>query len=179
MLHLKMKNLTLISLTFATLLLVACTGNSDVETDTDKANCENALVFENAKLAESMVDKNYSGELNNYWGEDTTKLDFKHVFKNGKLVKSYFYFENQNVQEEYSFKCGALHGLQKWYYENGKLAQTIPYSYGYRNGIGRMFDKDGFLSQKVTFKNDSIIGKIQSFDKSGKLIKNDTISENK
>ncbi len=172
-----MTKLTLTTLTFVTLLLVACTSNSDGKTDANKVNCENALIFENAKMVESMVDKNYSGELNNYRGEDTTKLDFKHVYKNGHLVKSYFYFENQNVQEEYSFKCGALHGLQKWYYENGKLAQTIPYTLGYRNGTGRMFDKDGFLSQKVTFKNDSIIGKIQTFDKTGKLIKNDTISE--
>ena len=122
-----------------------------------------------------MVDNNYSGDLNNYWGDDKTKLDFKHVFKNGQLVKSYFYYENQTVQEEYSFKCGALHGQQKWYYDNGKLAKTIPYSYGYRNGTGQLFDKDGYLTQKITFENDSIIGEIQTFDKAGKLIDNDTI----
>jgi antitoxin component YwqK of YwqJK toxin-antitoxin module len=175
MLQFKMTKLTLNTLTFVALLLVACTSNSDGKSDANKSNCENALVFENVKLAESMVDINFSGELNNYWGEDTTKLDFKHVFKKGNLVKSYFYYENQTVQEEYTFKCGAFHGIQKWFYENGKLAKTIPYSYGYKNGIGRIYDNDGSLAQKITFKNDSIIGKIQTFDKSGKLIKNDTI----
>ena len=172
----------ILTLTIATLIMGACNNNSDSarlngDTEINQDSCEIALKFENVKVAESMVDNNYSGELNNYWGEDKTKLDFKHVFKNGKLVKSFFYYENQTVQEEYYFRCGALHGQQRRFYKNGKLAKTIPYSYGYRNGIGKLYDENGNLTQKVTFKNDSIIGEIQSFDKSGKLIDNDTIGK--
>lgn len=100
-------------------------------------------------------------------GEDKSKLDYKHVYKNGKLEKSYFYYQNQKIQEEYSFLCGALHGPQKWYYEDGKLAKIIPYSYGYRNGIGQLFDKSGQLIQRFTFQNDSVIGKIETFSKPG------------
>ena len=174
-----MKFTLLVATTF---LLLACGSSQDIRNSgsddtTGIDSCEIALKFENAKAVEGMVDHSYSGDLNNYWGDDKTKLDYKHVFEDGKLVKSYFYYENQQVQEEYSFKCGALHGQQKWFYEDGKLAKTIPYSYGYRNGTGLRYDKDGNLIQKVTFRNDSIIGKIQNFDKSGNLIDNDTVSE--
>lgn len=157
---------SILTLTLATFILAACTTNSNSNSPNGEAHekpdsCEIALKFENALLAESMVEADYSGELNNYWGSDTSKLDFKHVFKKGQLAKSYFYYENQTVQEEYSFKCGALHGLQKWYFENGQLAKTIPYSYGYRNGIGRLYDISGQLVEKVTFKNDSLISESQ------------------
>lgn len=148
--------------TIATLLLGACNTSLDRnhpigDQDTSLDSCEIALKYENAKVAESMVHKHFTGELKNYWGEDTTKLDFIHVFQDGKLVKTIFYYENQTVQEEYSFKCGALHGQQRWFYEDGKLAKTIPYSYGFRNGIGLVYDQAGTPTQKVTFRNDSII----------------------
>ncbi|HOV11100.1 MAG TPA: hypothetical protein PLT47_10330 [Bacteroidales bacterium] len=177
-----MKYLSLTLILIAILIIVVCSNslsnsNPNSNTFTTQDSCEIALKFENAKAAESLVDKNYSGELNNYWGNDKSKLDFKHVFKDGSLVKSYFYYENQNVQEEYSFRCGALHGQQKWYYDNGRLAKIIPYSYGYRTGTGLLYDNDGNIMQKVTFRNDSIVGKIQTFDRSGRLISNDTIEK--
>jgi antitoxin component YwqK of YwqJK toxin-antitoxin module len=131
----------------------------------DKDSCAIARKDQNAQVAESLVQPDYTGELNNYFGEDKSKLDYKHVYKNGKLEKSIFYYENQKIQEEYSFVCGALHGPQKWYYEDGKLAKVIPYSYGYRNGVGELFDKSGELKQRVTFQNDSMIGEVQTFKK--------------
>jgi antitoxin component YwqK of YwqJK toxin-antitoxin module len=133
----------------------------------DKDSCAIAKKYENAQFAESLVQPDYTGELNNYFGNDKTKLDYKHVYKNGKLEKSTFYYENQQIQEEYSFACGAMHGLQKWYYEDGKLAKVIPYSYGYRNGVGELFDKSGQLIQRVTFQNDCMIGEVQTFKKPG------------
>ena len=132
-------------------------------------SCSIALKYEGAKIAEAMVDGNYSGDLNNYMGTDKSKIDFKHVYKDGKLVKSYFYYVNQHLQEEYSFLCGSLHGIQKWYYENGVLAKVIPYSYGYRNGIAQGFDSTGNLIQEVTFKNDSMIGGVRNVGKATKL----------
>jgi hypothetical protein len=122
-------------------------------------SCAIAVKYEGARIAEAMVGGNYSGEMNNYMGTDKSKIDFKHVYKDGKIVKSYFYYVNQHLQEEYSFLCGSLHGLQKWYYENGKLAKVIPYSYGYRNGIAQVFDSTGNLLQTATFKNDSLVEK--------------------
>jgi antitoxin component YwqK of YwqJK toxin-antitoxin module len=131
----------------------------------DNDSCAIAKKFENAQLAELMIEPGYTGYLNNYVGDDKSKLDFRHVYENGKLVKSYFYYLNQQLQEEYSFQCGSLHGVQKWYYEDGKLAKELPYSYGYRNGEGRIFDENGKMIQRFTFKNDSMIGKIQTFQK--------------
>lgn len=164
------------------MLFVACNshpgkpanpGNADnpPKAAQDKDSCAIAQKYENAQVAESLVDKNYSGELNNYMGNDKTKLDFKHVYKNGKLVKSYFYYLNQKVQEEYSFLCGSLHGLQKWYYEDGALAKVVPYSYGYRNGVGQLYNKSGILVQTATFRNDSLIGEVQNIDKPGNIHK--------
>lgn len=172
----------IVTLAITTLFLVDCHSKSNGNVPSKVSatiidSCDIALKFENAKVAELMVDKEYTGELNNYWGDDETKLDVKHIFKKGKLVKSYFYYKSQAIQEEYSFKCGALHGQQKWYFENGKVEKTISYSYGYRNGVGMLYDKDGYLTQKVDFQNDSIIGEIQKYDKSGKLLVNDTISK--
>ncbi len=132
-------------------------------------SCSNAVKFENALLAEAMVNKNYSGELKNYWGSDSTKLDFVHFFKEGKLVKSKFYYQNGQVQEEYNFLCGALHGLQKFYYENGALSKIIPYRYGRTNGIGKLYDEKGTLRQEVTLINDST-AITRNFDSTGKLI---------
>jgi antitoxin component YwqK of YwqJK toxin-antitoxin module len=171
-----MKNLIIVSLGFISLLLFNCNSfNSKKQTTEPDAkidSCTIALKFENAKVAEGMVDKNYSGELKNYWGEDKTKLDFKHIYKQGELIKSYFYYESQALQEEYSFKCGALHGEQKWYYENGKLAKSIPYSYGFRDGNGLLYDEAGQLRQRLRFKNDAVIGKVEHFDSTGKFIEN-------
>lgn len=170
----------------STILFIGCnsspekTANTNKPTDTllpvpDKDSCAIARKYENAQVAESLVQPDYTGELNNYFGEDKSKLDYKYVYKNGKLEKSTFYYENQQVQEEYSFVCGALHGPQKWYYEDGHLAKVIPYSYGYRNGVGELFDKSGELIQRVTFQNDSMIGEAQTFKKpAGKATKDST-----
>ncbi|MBP7102116.1 MAG: hypothetical protein KBA86_02605 [Bacteroidales bacterium] len=167
-------------LTYTFTILVAC-GSLNSINHSDNNNkiidsCDIAKKFENATIAERMIDKNFTGELKNYWGDDTTKLDFKYVFKNGKLVKSYFYYENGNLQEEYSFICDALHGIQKWYYEDGTLAKIIPYSYGYRQGTGKLFDDKGQLRQQVHFNSDSIVGDIIYYDESGKLIDNESIN---
>lgn len=171
-----MKYFILAILTVSTLSLASCNDSNGKNLESNAHSkvdsCNIALKFENAEIAESMVDPHYSGDLNNYWGDDSTKLDFKHVFKNGKLLNSYFYYENQTIQEAYSFKCGALHGQQKWFHENGKLAKVIPYRYGYRNGTGALYDENGQLMQKITFRNDSIIGEVEHFDRSTKVTGN-------
>jgi antitoxin component YwqK of YwqJK toxin-antitoxin module len=176
-----MKNIIILSLSIITLLLFNCNSfNSKKQTTEPDAkidSCTIAMKFENAKVAEGMVDKNYSGELKNYWGEDKTKLDFKHIYKQGQLIKSYFYYESQALQEEYSFKCGALHGEQKWYFENGNIAKLIPYSYGFRNGFGLLYYETGQLRQRILFKNDTVVGKIEYFDETGKSIKTETNKE--
>jgi antitoxin component YwqK of YwqJK toxin-antitoxin module len=133
-------------------------------------SCSIAKPFENIGMTESFVNTDYTGVLNNYWGKDTTKLDFQHYFEHGKLIKSLFYYENGKVQEEYSYKCGSLNGLLKYFYENGKLSQVIPYSYGYRQGIGESYYENGTLLQQATFVRDSLIGEPKSFDEKGNLI---------
>jgi antitoxin component YwqK of YwqJK toxin-antitoxin module len=133
-------------------------------------NCKNAVKFPNATMTELQVNTNYTGDLNNYWGEDTTKLDIKHTFVKGKLIQSKFYYENGQVQEEYNFKCQSLHGETKYYYENGKIGKSVPYLYGRINGAGLAYDTFGIVRQKVIFKNDSMIGEAVMFDESGNEI---------
>lgn len=132
-------------------------------------SCSIAKQFENIQVTEAMVNAGYSGVLNNYMGTDKTKLDFQHFFEKGKAVKSLFYYPNGKVEEEYHYKCGALHGNQQYFYEDGKLAKVIPFSYGYKEGVGELYDKNGQLRQQVKFKGDSIIGKPKMFDEKGKL----------
>src|ERR1044072_9240687 len=102
-------------------------------------SCSSAKQFENIQVTEAMVHAGYSGVLNNYMGTDKTKLDFQHFFEKGKAVKSLFYYPNGKVEEEYHYKCGALHGNQQYFYEDGKLAKVIPFSYGYKEGVGELY----------------------------------------
>jgi antitoxin component YwqK of YwqJK toxin-antitoxin module len=147
------------------LFLLSCNSSGPKATEEKNSfdSCTVAVPFENAKTAELMVDHGYTGELNNYWGDDKSKLDFKHIFKNGKIVKSIFYYENGKIQEEYEYKCGSLHGIQTKYYKDGSLAQKIPYRYGRLEGMGEEFTEKGRLKTQVLFKADSIIS-TKSFD---------------
>jgi antitoxin component YwqK of YwqJK toxin-antitoxin module len=132
-------------------------------------SCSDALKYDNALAVQAMVGKDYTGVLKNYRGDDTSKLDFVHYFQNGKLVSSKFYYKSGQLQEEYTFLCEALHGLQKFYYENGTLAKVIPYRYGRTNGTGRLYDKKGILRQEVSLVNDAVITE-KNFDSTGKMI---------
>jgi hypothetical protein len=105
----------------------------------------------------------YNGTLNNYFGEDSTKLDFQHVYENGQVVESRFYYENGQLQEACTFKCQAMHGPRELYFENGKLEQRIPFSYGRREGVGEKYDSTGRLIQRVHFHHDSLIGQVENF----------------
>lgn len=165
--------LLLFLITFAG--MQACLSQSDQSTGRPPGqpkvdSCAIAKPFENIAVAELLVKPGYTGALNNYRGDDTTKLDFTHFFEQGKLTRSVFYFENGRVQEEYAYKCGALHGMQQYYYENGVLAKKIPFSYGYRQGTGELFDEKGVLRQQVIFVADSVAGEPKNFNEKGELI---------
>lgn len=147
--------------------LSACNFGQEGSTHHDQDSCKTAVPFANAGMYDAMAKQNFSGHLDNYWGDDTTRLDFRHTFKNGELVQSTFYYYSGQVQEEYSFKCGSLHGDAKTYYENGQLARMIPHRYGRKHGTGLLYDSLGTLIEKVIFENDSVIGKAPSPDRPG------------
>jgi antitoxin component YwqK of YwqJK toxin-antitoxin module len=153
--------------------LGACNTATDTKSEMPSPNkridsCEIALKFPGANTAETGVSKNYTGEIKKYFSDDKTKIELKHIFENGSLVKSLFYYANQKIQAEFSFKCGAYHGVQKWYHENGNLKKIIPYSYGYKNGTGFVYDAANHLMRKALFRNDSIL-KNDNYDVSGKI----------
>ena len=166
-----------IILTLIILIAFLGCGNSTLKNDNSEVqeldSCKTAVKFPNAKITEQQVNDNYTGDLNNYWGDDTTKLDIKHTFVNGELIQSKFYYENGRVQEEYNFKCQSLHGEVKYFYENGKIGKVIPHLFGRRDGTGFIYDTLGIIRQKVIFKNDSIIGEPIVFDESGNKIMKD------
>ena len=140
------------------ILLASCSkSQQEAEAAAVLDSCTIAKKHEQAILIEKGVTPQFSGDLNNYWGEDTTKLDFKHTFKNGRIVKSVFYYQNGNVEEEYTYECTALHGLQKWYFPNGQLAQAIHYSYGYRQGNGVRYDSTGRMLETRVFNADTLV----------------------
>lgn len=142
------------------IIFVSCDRDKSKSLFTDVTDsCAIALKAEGPMAAQSMVSNNFSGALTNYWGDDTSKIDFTHVFENGLIMESTFYYENGMVQEEYHYKCGALHGEQKFYYENGQLARIIPFSYGYKQGRGEFYNEAGKLLESVVFERDSIVKK--------------------
>lgn len=151
--------------------ILSCNSTSKKEptNKNDIDSCTIAIPHEEAKLVESGVAPGYSGVLTNYRGE-TTKLDFQHFFKDGKITKSVFYYENGKIEEEIEFKCGSAHGLQKHYYEDGSVESYIPYRYGRAEGMGQAFTEKGKLKMQVVFKADSMISK-KEFDDSGNEIK--------
>lgn len=168
-----MKKLLII---LAACVLVACEQEAAQEKPDhleDKLECASAKKYPNAQTTEKMVSPGYTGEMNNYRGDDTTGLDIKHHFKDGELLRSQFFHENGQVQEDYHFKCGSIHGEVKYYYESGKLKQVIPFKYGRREGEGFIYDSLGVMRQKAIFRNDSLIGEPQIFDENGKTLVGD------
>jgi len=158
--------ITTVLLATLCLLIAACNGPQNASEYSEYRasidSCENAVIYPMAQALEMVDEPKFTGELNNYWGDDTDKLDFVHTYKAGVLVKSEFYYENGNVQEEYNFKCQSLHGNVKHFYENGTLAVKVPYSFGRKNGVGFAYDPDGSVLQTIVFEFDSIV------DQSGK-----------
>ena len=156
--------------------LITCGKNTNKKERDSNAitdSCETSIKFPNAQRTEQMVEFDYSGDLNNYWGDDTTKLDIKHTFVKGKLLQSKFYYESGQVKEEYNFKCQSLHGEVKYFYKNGKVGKVIPHRYGRKEGEGYLFDSLGVVRQKVAFSNDSLIREPVTYDKNGIEIKNE------
>jgi len=133
-------------------------------------SCNTAIVFPNAQMSERMVNSDYTGDLNNYMGEDTSRLDIKHTFKNGALIRSKFYYKNGQVYEEYNFKCQSLHGDVKTFYESGQIFKRIPFRYGRMEGVALVYDSLGTIRQKAYYKNDSIVGERLVHDEKGNLI---------
>ena len=123
--------------------------------------CENAKQFPIAETIEKGVGPDFTGKINNYWGEDTTKLDMVHSIADGKLVESKFYHYNGNVSIQYNFRCRSLHGTVKYFHENGQLSQEIPYKFGIRQGIAKRFDSLGNKIAQAVFENDSLISKTE------------------
>ena len=148
-----------------------CAQNTPSGADGGKApefdSCTVAVKFENALTTEQAAKAGFTGDLNNYMGDDTTKLDIKHKFVEGHLMETYFYYPNGKVEQEYHFKCQSLHGDIRFYYEDGSLRQIIPYRYGRRQGQGLLYDPNGVLRQRVTFVQDTIQGEGIIYDEKG------------
>ena len=150
-----------------TLILTSCQA-------VNNNSCSNAIKFPNAEMMEKTVKPGFTGDLNNYWGTDTKKLDFKHSFLDGKIIQSKFYYENGKVQEEYNYKCQSLHGSMKYFYENGQLLAIVSYEFGRREGNSFKYDSLGNVRQKVIFRNDKLIGEPISYDENGNELKEST-----
>ena len=151
---------------------VSETGKDQPTSNVQIDSCSIASKYPGVKEIEANVSNNFTGEFDQYWIHDSSKLDQKYFFENGKLVKSYFYFlfnDNQSIQQEYTWKCGAIHGLQKGYYENGNIYTIVPYRYGRKNGTSQYFYNDGGLMEVLTYRNDSIISH-KKFDEAGNLL---------
>ncbi|MFK7786599.1 MAG: toxin-antitoxin system YwqK family antitoxin [Crocinitomicaceae bacterium] len=134
--------------------------STEASSSQDKMDsCQTAVVYPYAITCEQNIMSNFTGELNNYWGDDTSKHDFTNVFKNGELVESRFYYENGTIQEKYTFKCQSLHGSVEYYYDNGQLAKLVPYKYGLIDGFAIKLDSFGNETARVRFKNNSIVEK--------------------
>lgn len=139
------------------LSLFSCTNTPDVEDLVPTFDsCAVAQKFY-AAVALGYKPSDFSGDVTNYWGEDTTKVDMIHHYESGQLLSSTFYYENGKMQRRHFFKCESLHGPQEFYHEDGYMTQVIPYRFGYRNGTGKLFDVNGNVVETVTFLNDSIV----------------------
>jgi MORN repeat variant len=149
--------------TFALLSWTICACTSTPPSGGADSEIDSCAIAPKHPAAVALTLAGYNGTLNNYFGDDSTKLDFQHVYENGQVVESRFFYENGQLQEACTFKCQAMHGPRKLYFENGELEQRIPFRYGRRNGLGEKFDSTGRLIQRVHFHNDSLIGQVENF----------------
>ncbi|MEN7549850.1 hypothetical protein AAG747_18135 [Rapidithrix thailandica] len=67
------------------------------------------------------------------------------------------YYDNGNVQDEFTIRFGKLDGLYKNYYETGELRNTAEMKDGMYHGKRKIFDKEGKPVRVYTFSRDSLI----------------------
>jgi antitoxin component YwqK of YwqJK toxin-antitoxin module len=155
-----MKRSKILVLIICLFIIISCKNNNSDNQEFEVLlidSCKNAIPFDNAIMLENMVGSDYSGELINYKQGDSTKIEFRHVFIDGNLVQSIFYYDNGNIHEEYRFKCQSIHGNVNYYHKNGKLALIVPYEYGRKNGNSLLYDSIGNLKQQIIFRNNSVV----------------------
>lgn len=76
-----------------------------------------------------------------------------------KILNGYwsYYYENGNIDTEFSILNGYKNGLYKEYYTNGNRKFFGFYLNGLRNGVFRYYDSSGKLVNEEIYKNDKLI----------------------
>jgi antitoxin component YwqK of YwqJK toxin-antitoxin module len=153
------------------LVMASCsTGSNKAKNGDDNDSCSVAKKFDSAEMNKKKIKPGYSGEVKYYLDKDSADIDSRHIYKDGRLIQSIYYYDNGNKRYEYSFRCGALHGEQKYYYENGSIEKVLPYSFGYRQGAGVFYYENGTVKLRVTYSHDSVAGAPQYYDEKGNAL---------
>jgi antitoxin component YwqK of YwqJK toxin-antitoxin module len=81
------------------------------------------------------------------------------------------YYDNNQLQGEYTLKDGELHGALKTYHKNGKLHVVGNFNNGKKNGVFKTFDEYGDLVEEYSYLNGELSGPFKEYHYNGKLAK--------
>ena len=89
-------------------------------------------------------------------GSIESKENFNPNYKrNGKSIS---YYKNGNLKNEWNFKNGLKHGIQKNYYPNGSISDEREMKNGVDDGFWKIYDRNGKLDKELYFKNGLRVG---------------------
>jgi len=105
------------------------------------------------------LPKDYNNlEFDNY--EFDYSDDFKQrklfIYKNNKMIKQIWYWDNGNKNSEYNWKNGKFDGKGYEWYENGKLSYESNYKNGKFDGKQYSWWSGGELAYELNYKNGKI-----------------------
>jgi len=63
------------------------------------------------------------------------------------------HWSNGQIQFEFQYLKGNIHGLSKQWHSNGQLWIEIPYISGNRNGFSKWWHEDGQIYYETPYKN--------------------------
>jgi len=96
-------------------------------------------------------------------------LQERKTYRNDVLEKLEYFFKNGQLDTEYNYKNGVLHGTCIDYYPSGGKHWIERYENGYRSGVWIQYIDDGWLYKKTTYKDDVLNGTCTTYYSSGTI----------
>lgn len=90
------------------------------------------------------------------------------TYHNDILEKLEYFFKNGQLDSEYNYENGVLHGKCVDYYPSGGIHWVERYENGYRSGVWKKYlDDNGWLYIEATYKDDILNGTHTTYYSSG------------
>jgi antitoxin component YwqK of YwqJK toxin-antitoxin module len=90
-----------------------------------------------------------------------------------------YYFNSDQVKDEFSFRRGRLNGASYSWYRNGNLRWKGSYRNGVQSGTWQKWDEEGILILEVNYVNDTLEGSYISRYPDGSVMEKGVYASNR